>query len=131
MRCSFRNKRLNVSEHNECQSLAHVYTVAKKDGESRLFGLSLEEAAAVILSKDGHTWSLRRDTTGTTWLYTSWLPQNSAACLGERKRGIYSVQSDPTLARHEIFEKLIELSQHPDVSGLEAMLQDEYKRLRC
>jgi hypothetical protein len=86
---------------------SQTYTVLNRHGAMQDDGLSLADAAQIMMGYDGHEYEIK-DSDGIGFdLWTSNFSRNSGAFKGLTKSVIYSVNEDRALAEAEIYRKVI------------------------
>jgi hypothetical protein len=95
------------------------YTVVDSNGDVLDRGLTVAEAAHIILTDDGREYAIRPDDDGC---WTLWSRQQ-VANKGWSPTVVYSFEDDRDLAESEIFQKVVDSDwpHHP-----EAMTDEQY-----
>lgn len=103
------------------------YTVLNRHGAVQDRGLTLADAAQVVMGYDGHEYEIK-DSDGPSRigfdLWTSNFSRNSTAFNGLTKSTIYSVHEDRALAEAEIYRKVIKNAEW--FCGCAVMTDEEY-----
>jgi len=93
---------------NNHPNRSQTYTVLNRHGSVQDEGLSLADAAQVVMGYDGHEYEIKAAPEGLGFeLWTSSFSRNSTAFNGLKKSVIYSVNEDRALAEAEIYRKVI------------------------
>jgi hypothetical protein len=104
---------------------SQTYTVVNRNGDAQESGLTVAEAAQLLLCYDGHEYEVRPESDGNGFrLWVSNFSRNSMYFNGLTKSRIWSLQPDEQSAEAEIFRKVVKHSL--DYHGCTVMTDAEH-----